>query len=186
MAPCAVLIRSQGSADRHHQCTGSSCCCWSRWHVLLGCSSTLHYQASSPIVASNQYSYLSSGFFFFNKALKSAMHVRKTAESISALWQLLCFITQTLNHDWPVGSWQTIFCWTVTTATGPNPSAGSLFMRFWFFSTREVIWFLCCVQRAGIGFAFNYLTCLAGNTCVDGRRHRKTKLLLWNQRSGTE
>lgn len=146
MAPCVVLICSEGSEGCHQRCTGRSRCCWSCWHILLGCSSTLYYQASSS-VASNQYSVLSgqASFFFINPIMHCKCYVHEENSwrplDISALWQLLCFILQTLSYDWPVGSWQTILCWTVTTVMRPNPSAGHYSWGFGSSGnpTREVI-----------------------------------------------
>lgn len=86
-----------------------------------------------------------SGFFLINPIMhcKCYAHEEKSWRplDISALWQLLCFIPQTLSYDWPVGSWQTILCWTVTTVTRPNPSAGHYSWGFGSSGnpTREVI-----------------------------------------------
>lgn len=124
---CVVLICSEGSADPHHHSTGSIYSvgmqqhCWFSGILLLS-------------VFSNQYLLISlwAGFFFLNPIMYcSRLGVQLCAwgKHPKAFGQF-CFSTTLMFHPlhnkpWlACGSWQTIFCWTATTVTRPNPSAG--------------------------------------------------------------
>lgn len=109
-APCVVLICSEGSEGRRQRCTGRSRCCWSCWHILLGCSSTLYYQASSS-VASNQNYVLSGQASFFYKSHHALQVLCTWGKHLKAFGHF-CSLTTFMFHPSDIKLW--LACWIMT------------------------------------------------------------------------
>lgn len=105
MAPCVVLICSEGSEGRHQRCTGRSRCCWSCWHILLGFSSTLYYQASS-----RKFCFLWSGFLSY-KSHHALQVLCLWGKQLKAFGHV-CSLATFMFHPSDIKLW--LACWIMT------------------------------------------------------------------------